>query len=535
MKLPVTGPASRIPPKIWATLEIVLVWLVFCLYAGWPVPDPNEPHYLGKAKHFWNPDWVPHDFFFDSQDSHLVFYATLGWLSKWMSLSAFAWTGRLVTWGLMACAWQRLSWKIVPWRGWAIASAFLFVGCSEHGQMAGEWVVGGFEAKGLAYALVWSALGAIVIDRWNTALVLLGLASAFHVLVGGWSVVAAGVAWLWLGRDRPPLRSMLWGLAGGGLLALLGLWPVWALSSQADSQTVSEANEIYVVWRLPHHLRIQNFRDWFIVRNAMLLVSWLLLCRGTPMDPRQRRLRAFVGGAVGIAFVGAILSLALIPFPEVSNSVLRFYWFRLSDAMLPLGVALAAGCFLRSASFPTALARRLSWSILLLTAGGFFVESAWLRATQEVPRADKPGKLRRYHASENLPDDYSSQGLWHDWRMACEWAAAHTPSDAQFLTPREAQTFKWYAGRSEVVSWKDMPQDAEGIVEWWRRIRELHASGAPGGEEAWFDTLAERSEDDLRRLGRKYHAGYLLTSNEPPLDLKRVYQNNSYAVYELGE
>src|SRR4051794_38143701 len=106
--------------------EIVLVWLVFIAHAGWPVPDVNEPHYLGKAKHYWDPAWCPHDFFLDSADSHQVFYLTAGWLSRWLSLEAFAWCGRLVTWALMAWAWRRLSFALVPRLWWSVFSAALF-------------------------------------------------------------------------------------------------------------------------------------------------------------------------------------------------------------------------------------------------------------------------------------------------------------------------------------------------------------------------------------------------------------------------
>ena len=57
--------------------------------------------------------------------------------------------------------------------------------------MAGEWMIGGLEAKGLAYVFVLLALGALARGRWRAVWPLLGAASAFHVLVGGWSVVAA--------------------------------------------------------------------------------------------------------------------------------------------------------------------------------------------------------------------------------------------------------------------------------------------------------------------------------------------------------
>ena len=43
----------------WQTLaEIALVFAVFFVQGAWPAPDVNEPNYLGKAIHFWNPAWA---------------------------------------------------------------------------------------------------------------------------------------------------------------------------------------------------------------------------------------------------------------------------------------------------------------------------------------------------------------------------------------------------------------------------------------------------------------------------------------------
>ena len=69
--------------------------------------------------------------------------------------------------------------------------------------MAGEWVVGGVEAKGFAYVFVFLAVADLVYGRWKQCLLLLGAASAFHVLVGGWAVLAVGGVWAISLSERP--------------------------------------------------------------------------------------------------------------------------------------------------------------------------------------------------------------------------------------------------------------------------------------------------------------------------------------------
>ena len=202
--------------------------------------------------------------------------------------------------------------------------------------------------------------------------------------------------------------------------------------------------------------------------------------------------------------------------PDAVAGLLRFYWFRLADVLLPLGVATAA----------TALAYRLADvrpRLRLVAPAALGAAACWALAPQiqarfataAVPRADKPGKVENYT----------------DWRTACEWVAGHTPLQARFLTPRTAQTFRWYAGRSEVATAKDLPQDADNIVAWRERLDDLFGSGNPG--KPWLPTLADLEVDRLLELGEKYDAQYLLTEALPPVDLPRLYRNDTYAVYDL--
>ncbi len=315
------------------------------------MPEPNEPYYLAKARHYWDPGWIADDYFLESADSHWVFYGTLGWLARWMPLVAVAWTGRWLTWALLSVAWQRLSYAIAPRFGLAALSAAAMVCLNEGCHMAGEWVVGGFEAKGIAYALVIAALGEVVRNRWNSAWLLLGAASAFHVLVGGWSTVAALLCWISSGEGRVSLRSMLPGLIGGFGLALFGLVPALALTRGATSAVTMEANHIYVFHRLSHHLYFFEFPGPFIARHTLLLAVWIALCLVVGADDGRWRLRRIVAAAVLLAVVGMALSWWATFQPARAVGWLRFYWFRLSDVMLPVGVALEAAAVLAGTSY----------------------------------------------------------------------------------------------------------------------------------------------------------------------------------------
>jgi hypothetical protein len=513
--------SNETPSRPWVLLEIALVLGLFVMQAGWPAPDVNEPHYLGKAKHFWNPDWAKGDFFFESADTHWIFYFVCGGLTRWLSLAQVAWLGRLTTWLLLAAAWQRLCRAVVGRSGWAVPSAALFLAFNVGCHLAGEWVVGGFEAKGLAYALVFAALTALVSDRWNTGLVLLGGASALHVLVGGWSAVAAAFCWL-LSPTRPRLRDLWPGIVCGGLLALPGIVPALALNWASEPQIVAEANDIYVFRRLPHHLVPQSFRWPFLVRYLLMVFVWLGLNRGQAANPRLQKLRRFVVGSLIIAFIGFALSVTTADYPESRAALLRFYWFRLADVMLPVDIGLSAVAALAVRN--TQDKRRNRQALLWLAVCGVLVfyahddYAAW-SFFRNIPRADKSSKV--------LDHD--------DWRDVCGWMAHNSPPGSLAITPRMAQTFTWYASRGQAVSWKDLPQDAVAVVRWWQRLEDIYGTPHPEFQGRWRDSLTELSPRRLRELGRRYRADYLVVEADPPLDLPELHRNKSYAIYRLDE
>jgi hypothetical protein len=102
----------------------------------------------------------------------------------------------------------------------------------------------------------------------------------------------------------------------------------------------------------------------------------------------------------------------------------------------------------------------------------------------------------------------------------CAWVQRNTPPNAIFLTPRGQQTFKWYAGRSEVAVWKDIPQDASAIVAWWHRIRDCYPPQSR--RFGW----PRQPEQLLQKLAAKYGFEYVVvdrTAYPAPLSFPRVY------------
>jgi hypothetical protein len=546
-------------PRRQAILETLLIFALFCLQGAWPVPEVNEPYYLGKAIHYWNSSWAARDWFLQTADTQTVFYMSLGWLGLFLKPAAFAWTLRLMTWAVLAWSWQRFSRAVIPQPWAAPLTAALFLFLLQHYNMAGEWVVGGAESKGFAFGLVFFALEAMVEGYWNRMWLLLGGATAVHPLVGGWVAVAAGAVWIarssaWCADPRsdhapggspaqrllPPASSLIAPLAGF-VLALPGLLPPLLMNRGVDRAVATEAYRIYVFERLPHHLDPAHFwADGFVLPFLVLVVLWLLLWP-TADQLAARRLRMFVAVAILIACIGAAISLLSLVSRDLAAGWMRFYWFRLVDVAVPLGLAFAAVRWF--------LVRKMRVALTLVSAVAVFhaADCLVLKRFGDPPFADRRLDYLAWrsfyrcatgHDTPPPPRQPRAEKMpnYAAWLDVCRWASdpAHTSPDARFLVPRTACTFRWYAERGEVVDWKDMPQDAASLVAWWKRIQDVYATGNPPPMDKYYVSPADAGVAKVRELARKYQADYLVAHvSGQMLPLPIAYQNVSYVVYRL--
>jgi hypothetical protein len=502
--------------------ETLLIALVFFVATGDPTPNVNETHYICRLKHYWNPGWCAGDLFLESTDTQVVFIWLFGWMTKWLSLSTTAWVSRVIAWVFIGWSWQRLSWRIVPRPFAAVLSAALFMALNYYFQMAGEWVVGGAEAKCFAYGFVILALREMIDRRWNMVCLMLGAAIAFHPIVGGWSALVCGSFWLIHGRLEQPLRAMIPGIVAGGLLATVGIVPALSLTWHEPADVVAEANRIYVFERLPHHLAIlalpiEEIRSR-LIRHALLLVAFLVLSGVKRGERQTRSIVEFAWGAIIIACIGLTIELMLRNQPLTAAKIQRYYWYRLTDFAAPMAVALLA-----TNTIVSGIAGRRRWATPILAASLLFVgaylgNACWARVATPVPPAD--AKVVDYRA----------------WVEVCDWIAndQNTPSNALFLTPRLNLSFKWRTGRPEVVNRKDIPQDARNMIEWFNRLKDIYYTNV-GGIEQPLDSIGVLGTDRVLELAKKYKAEYVLMDRGQLLSLPVVFKNNEYIVYKIED
>ena len=492
-------PGSPTPKSALALGEILVLFALICLLAAEQVPGVNESHYLPKAKHLFDRAFCPGDLFFESHDAHGLAAGLAGALAIWLPLPAVAWIGRAISWFCLAWAWQKLRVAIgIHWILGALALASWYFAI-DYGNWAGEWAIGGFEGKSLAYPCVIVALAELFRNRWARVWVWLGLAVAWHPLAGGWAGLSFGIAWLCMpdlwkrARDQAPWLALATGLGLAGVIpAGLGL-------NSPNQVGNLVASQIHVYRRLAHHQCPSLFAvDRHIAGGVSLglLVAATVLAAYMLREKNREQLRqdpvawlltlgwiSVLFSAIGLA-IDRIFSL---PNPIFASQLLRFYWFRWSDIAVPLVWTLTFWKLTESgfqvfndstgaiapASSPKSSAVNAASGNTKLASGAQVVAGLILLVL--IVQHTQSNFARRHPPADdilmNAPMNRTlNTDRYVDWLAVCDWAKKNSPPDSLWFTPEHQQTFKWYAGRAEVVCWKDVPQDNESVRKWYERL-----------------------------------------------------------------
>ncbi|MCA8988777.1 MAG: hypothetical protein KDA78_14100 [Planctomycetaceae bacterium] len=511
---------ARLIAGLWL---ILLVWsFVRC-----PVPAVNEPHYLCKARNFIDPAWCERDFFLASSNPHAFYYAVTGPFTQILEFEQVAVLGRAAGLLLVACGWYWLATPILTTTWQVTGSLCLFLLLQAVGNFSGEWLVGGGESKVFSYGLAFLGCGLAVRNRWKLAAVCLGLAIAFHPLVGLWFALAWGATVFCLAaRERKllaTLRSLVLPLVILILLALPGLLPALRVLQEPVSAADQFAgNYLQVFFRLGHHLDPMRFSPraitGYLVLTALVLLMGFKLHKsfGSESSAIRRQFHWLVGivlfatlfAAAGYAIGWRTMPADQMPGVAWRVKLLKFYPFRLFDLIVPVAASILAVVWISKQEWTDNLnahsKRALALALLPLLVGLL------------LPYPDaRPSRMK--------------MDIEADWREMCAWIEDQTPAESLHVTPRRGWAFKWFAQRAEYVNFKDCPQESAGILEWNERLR-VQSDWFNGSRE---DELIDST--DLQLLRKLTGAEFLLTWNSLEISSEPEHVNGSFALYRLPE
>jgi hypothetical protein len=198
-------------------------------------------------------------------------------LLRHFSFEAVSFAGRLLMSALIAVPMGRL-FRRMALCPLSILVALQLVWLGNQALYGGETMVGGFETKHLAHVFVLWGLLDLLDERYERGLLWMGLASLFHLLVGGWLALISGLHLLLQGASW---RRVALGTLGYLLIVSPLLWYLYQglLSESVTASTGPGPDWLYTYYRNPNHTT--PFHLGFAHLNRYYLPGLIaLLCMG---------------------------------------------------------------------------------------------------------------------------------------------------------------------------------------------------------------------------------------------------------------
>jgi hypothetical protein len=487
---------------------VLFVYLLVLNREGVFVPGNNETLYLLQPAKLWNSQFLSTDWTFSGPlTTHFIFDFLVGPLTLVFPLEVVGWLGRILCWSLTTVAIFKFGqhFRIPQWMITVSVLLWLFYGQSIVG---GEWILGSFESKCIAYSLVFFALNGFMKRREVWPSVLLGTAFSFHPVVGLWSIAAVGLSLILL---KSPLRSIVKFGCYTGLSALPGLIPL--LMTFEGVPQATDAWEFIARVVIPYH-----FDPFYFASNKLLLVQLVVLLSFNvihfALSSKSYALRFLIGVQV---FLACFFVLGFLARWAEYYDFLKFMPSRLFPVLVPLFFFF----HLMNAVHHSQVIKYRAALVLL----GCVAFASFGNPFEILVRH------ARYHYS-----------MWtrsvDDVEKAFRWIAANTPDDAVVISPPWRGDSFYYSRRAQIASWW-VPR-FDRLTEWRERL-ELIAGDVSSVKpettkarmEHMIDHYNQLGEADVGSLVIKYGAAYLVSLAE--YDYPVLFRSGVYSVYSLTQ
>jgi Domain of unknown function (DUF6798) len=531
----VITPRRHSPALALGQMLLMLVLILGALYAHHL--SSNDQDILPSARHFWNRDWIPHDWYLslDIPYRYLVDFI-VGPLAAAFDFDRAALLSRLTVYCLLVPAtyflFRSLGLRL------ALMLLILYVFLPHQSLVAGEWIFGGAEAKSFAYGFVLLSTAAFVSERFLLGFAFAGAAMSFHVLVGLYALFcAAGAMLLNFDVYWPQRRAIL---SRAWILPVTGAFGLYVVSVQLRAKAgaaAAKAAEIYVRFRVPHHVFPGAWGGRVKIVEMLAAIGLFALIFLYGRSRASRFIAAYALCSVVLFGIGlAIYFAGAIP-------LLKYYWFRFPDVMIPLLGWVLLGMILNeiadarepfrnlprvrapldSATLRVALPR------LFMAAAAVVVVASLvhLLPAREQPEQQASAADESSSGGEDFADDkVRLQPMY-------EWIAHNTPRDSAFLVDPMRSDFYMWAERAMFVSFRHSPQTESDIAQWYERITLCNGGRPPKLRSEITPHFYDLDQTAIRQIAGRYGLNYYLGRTRQPLTLPRVYSVNGFTLYKI--
>jgi hypothetical protein len=522
------SPSSSVAAWLVTLLAILGVTaLTIGFNGGTSVGSNNHVGQLPVVRRVLDPTHLPGDFTIEIRlHHHRVFTYLIAAGSLLFGEDPALILLNLVGKGLLVTALWRLCRAMkIPLAGFVAAGVALAAGLALTGR--------GLEENGLAgdpeimpptfaHAFVLWSVASLLEGRHRLAAFWAGLATSLHIQIG--LIFAAAVVPLYVVRfatlgpmELSRLVAVFVLAASPGLFSLVQSVGRGIVPLGAGAPSLAHYND----FRHPQHFALISKAVAAGVAGHIVVqvLSWWWLRRT---------------GRPGAGRVGVLLALsltlgafALVHFTDYyvlrDGRIASIQFIRLSPLITLFGTLSAIAVVTGWASdWP----RRRPWTVLLVNASLVLITASWA-ADRVRDGASFSLGVERY-VDEATP-----------WVDICLWIRDHGPR-ALYLTPPGDAGFTVLSRRSNVVEFKNNPNGASFLPEWFARLRDLSGGTLPAAR-GWNNApllnraYAALDSDRLAAVGRKYGAAYAVVPTASPADLHVLYRNADYRLVKLPE
>lgn len=475
----------------------------------------NENDVIPYARAVYDQGWLPTDWYLNLQIPYrFLFSYVVGFFADQFGFIPTIMAGRLLTYALMSFTLFRL----IQSDGIASKSVFPFVALVfffkffGNGNGASEWMIGGFDTKAFAYIFVILSLSALLSKRLKTAVLFAGFSLTFHMLVGIYHAMCLGVCLLVFYRAYQPTMKDL--LAASVLYLLAGSVGVYGIIDALFLQTSEGGSlgwEIYVNKRVPHHVLPHRFPfETWIKMGIFSIVNVLILWKVKHLVLRQLSTYALL--TVAISLIGL-----LFYFTASNNAIMRFYFFRTSDILLPL-ISLLNVCVLLYYWLENRFESKLNWIQGVLVVICVLVSIPKITDLQEYWTFEKGRFL--VHTNADLP--------------MSNWVKENTSNLGTFLTVPNDEFFYLNYERSAFVTWKHSPQKADDLVEWDHRMSILSKGEPFTTKEEVLEQYLTLKENEIMDIQKRYpNVDFVMMPSNVNLDFPEAHRTKRHVLYRI--
>lgn len=511
-------------PRRWDALRVTgwLLFLVMVVVHWRRSLQSHELIYLLGSRRVGDPDFLATDLTWSNlPPTTFLFDHLMALLRAFLSDFAMVNVGNFLTWALTAWALTLLARTLrLPW--WSLLAGY--VTWLLYGQTLAYCgsPLEGFQPKSLSYPLIYFALFFAMRGQVTWAGLALGLATAFHVIVGGWACLALFMSMV-LNRSLFTLRQLRTFLLATSLFVLPVVLAVglFHLGAPAGVDT-ARMDKIYVLFAMPHCCDPTHFMSpirWDQAIAVFALTPLLLL-----FWPERRAARILNG------FVLVIIALFFVGIAARHHEMfwlLKLYPFQLAKA-IPL---LLFFVFCLAHLGTPRPQRRLATIVGVLA----LIMGIWLIDLKDTTKHlfEWPGRFVREIQG------FTSRGVRERGNQKLyQWIRENTPRHSVFITPLIAE-FWWFAERAQVTAFSHPPLNHR-IIEWEARLIAINRS-QPFSKRGFRirEQFGENENaleiEQLVSIRERYGAThYLTTQRRQDLDAYLLFAAQPYHVYDVG-